>query len=241
MAGSTISLTGPISYASGSISASVSTSLLSSFTEVSNATLASGNKMYPSEINYTTINDLYYTVESGSYAGIYYINRNDPAGVNAFNEALISGLGTVYFDQFRGYRHWPDDNQFAPSINVFSAEDHTITIKYGGQIILDVYLNGSSGTYDPFAGFPDFCGNGPNSAGKFDAGAVSTGWDLYINVTNVTQNANSSVEFNVYDYHYAGNYIVYSNADINSGTSWMAEITQPLNYWVVPAILLNIN
>jgi hypothetical protein len=230
MAGSTISLTGPISYASGSISAGETTSLLSTFTEVSNAVPVAGNKMYPVYLN----DQLYYSIDSGSYAGNYYINRHDSYGLSAWTNRSTGG--GIRLNQLRGYRHWPADNYVYPRIRNFSSDDHDVLIQFNAIKVFQLSLGAiSANDYDPGDIVP--CSAVPDQYNAFESSGVNDGWSVTYTVTNTTQTYGSSVTVDVIDWHTTE--ALHSNFfDLNAGTVWSFEDGYSNFYWKVPAIAI---
>lgn len=230
MAGCTLG-NGPIRYASGSISAGATTSLLSTFTEVSNAVPAKGDKMYPAFIGV----DLLFTVEGGTYTGLYYINRNTAVGADAWSYSFING--SIPLSYLLSYQNWPADNKFLPIVDVAAPDDHAVQITFGSTIVYDLSLAGSSGVYDPFGAVADLCANGPGSAGAFDAGAVNTSWIINIYVQNKGQTQSSVASISVTDFH-TGTSLLNTGLALESGNAvpWENSTNYEHDYWRVPQI-----
>ena len=238
MAGSSIYTTGPISYATGSISAGETTSLLSTFTEVSNAALVNGNKMYPLKLDYVTINDLYYTVEAGSYAGNYYINRNNIYGASAWSNALVNS-GQVRLDLLQGYQHWPADNYIYPLISNKSADDHDVLIQFDSTNVYQQSLGANSANdYDP--GNIILCASSPDNYTAFDPGGPNAGWTISYTITNTSQNNGSTVTVDITDYH-VGDPLYYASFNLNSGTVWSFNDGYGHFFWKVPKITITMD
>lgn len=231
MAGSKIYTSGPIRYANDVIDTLETTSLLSVFTEVSEATLTTGDAMYPAFGS----GDLYFVVTNGSYAGGYYINRNDLIGEAAWSNTNASG--SVSLDTLHGYQHWVPDNRILVIVDNQSADTHQVAIYYDATRI----YNASIGTsyYNPFSGVRDLCANAPGG-NPIDIGAVNTGWTIYFTITNTDQVNTSEVTIDMDDYHTPLATPYSKGGSINSGTSWVFNESSAWDYWRVPNILISI-
>ena len=230
MAGTAISLTGSISYASGSAADGTLKSLLTAFTEVTNAVPAAGNKMYPVYFN----DQLYYSIDSGSYAGNYYINRHDSYGLNAWSNRSTGG--SISLNQLRGYCHWPTDNYVFPRIRNFSFDDFDVLIQFNAIKVFQLSLGAmSANDYDP--GDIVLCSTVPDQYNAFAASGVSDGWSVTYSVTNTTQAYGTAVDVYVIDWH--TDEVLHSNYfDLNAGTVWSFEDGYSNFYWKVPAIAI---
>ena len=230
MAGCSIPTGGSIRYASGSISAGETTSLLSTFTEISNAVPASGNRMYPvwSPANA----NLYFTIDSGSYAGNYYINRNNTYGVDAWSEAQVNS-GRMRLNLLRGYQHWPADNYVNLILSNKTADIHNITINFNATTIFNQDLAASQGS-DYNSNGIILCANAPGNS-AFDVGTVSTDWTVDYTVENKDAINTSNVTVTVTDHHTSES-LHTSNFSLSSGTVWSFNDGYSHRYWQVPKI-----
>lgn len=222
---------GPISYASGSIVSGETRSLLTVFTETANATPSSGNLMYP----LFSSSDLYFVVDSGTYAGAYYINRNTIEGETRWGNAYFGQL--LSLGDLLNYQHWPPDNRLIVVVDNQSSDTHQVTIKYNTTNVFDTGV--STGLYEPFSGTPSFCASAPGG-NAFDVGAVNTDWTIYFIIENKDQVNNSEVTITMTDFHGVLPSDYAKGGSINSGTSWLFNESSAWNYWRVPNIYISI-
>jgi len=239
MAGARIYAANAVKYASGSIDAFGQTdSLLTAFREEAYATPASGDKMYPVSINISQ--ELNFAVDAGTYAGNYYINRNDPQGEIAWSSSFYGPPYEVNFNLFKNYWHWPPDNRWLPQISNTSADDCTVVVNFDSTKVFEYTSTAGEGLYDPFSGVPNTCENSPGGFTLFDVGSVNTDWTISYTITNITQNANSSVFLYIYDYHF-GSTEHNDYSGLNSGNSYtFTNSFSPWKYWKVSKMYISI-
>jgi hypothetical protein len=232
--GMKIENTGTVQYANSPISAGKTHGLLTIFTDTSNATPSSGNKMFPRD--FTGIASYGYYVNAGTYAGDYYINRNDMVGETFWNYAFSTGEFNLGY--FPDYIHWPTDNRF---VTVWDnknnpQDDMNFAIKCGSQTVLNDTV-GAGTTYDPSGGTPYYMASGVGSSGAFASSAVNTDWSTQIILTNITQLQPTNVMYRVYDYNTGNDYIT-GVMLLDPSTSWSDTVSWTQRYPSIMAISL---
>ena len=233
-AGTKMESTGVLQYAGSAISAGKTRGLLSVFTDVSSATPNSGGLMYPRDN--TGIPSYGYLINSGSYAGDYYINRNDTVGETAWKN-INNSSGKFRMDDYYNYVHWPTDNKFVTIWdNMMAMDNMNFIVKCNGQSVLNATVN-SMTVFDPSSGNPYTMASGSGSAGAFSVSAINTNWTVQMILTNTTQMMPTNINYDVKDYT--------TNLDIASGNvmldmsnSWTQTITWTQRYYSIMKISL---
>jgi len=234
-AGTEMESTGILQYADSAITAGKTRGLLSVFTDVSSAVPNSGGKMYPYDFGGTA--SFGYNINSGAYAGGYYINRNNSVGETAWSNINSSG-GIFTMDSYYNYIHWPKDNRFVTiwDNNSNPQDDMEFVVLCDGITALDdLVLAGT--IYDPSTGAPYDIGSATGSAGAFSVGTINTGWNMRINLTNLTQMQPTNVKYQITDYN---NGYIYASGVItlDPSTSWFGAFQWNQDYPSIANIVL---
>ena len=177
--GDSTSHTGLLKYANGNFTGGPPSSnpgLLNVFTDVGGTILSSGEQMKP-QSNYPAR----FVVNSGSYAGTYYINHNDQTGYTMATDHFIYS-GRTNIDLLHAYTHWPNDQMMAISnFNNNTPWGCDMFIRANGQFVLNASnITNGGGQYDPTSngGNLDYYANFPGSNGAFTPSAVNTDWTI---------------------------------------------------------------
>jgi hypothetical protein len=116
-------------------------SIAALLTQQSGASASVGNQIYPDK---TGAPEFRWKILSGTYAGTYDINRNDPQGLSYW-AAANAVAGAIGFDQFYNYRHWTDEHTYDGEVMNNSSFD----------IMVELVINdGTSGPYTYFTNTP---------------------------------------------------------------------------------------
>lgn len=223
-----------IQYANGAIfggSPPTTRSLLSCLTNVSGAVPTPGGD----RMSITTSGDYGYAVVSGTYAGSYYINRNDPQGAIIWSN-MSSGFYS--FDLLHDYQNWTPDNYLEVRADIAPPDNFDFAIRCGGggQLVFrDTMTNPNYNlSSTPMA-------SAPGSSGAFDVGANNTNWNTSFSLSVPSPSfPQYNVQFDVRDL-YSGN-IMYSNNIILDPTNGYAYSDNfNTKYYYVMQFLLSIN
>jgi hypothetical protein len=229
MAGAKIYASGGIQYANNTINAGFTRSLLSCMTNISSAVPGSGDKM---SIYYNT--DFGYIVNSGTYVGTYYINKNDPQGAIIWQNM---NSGSFLFNDIHSYQHWTPDNYLSMNYNVNPPENFVFQVGCNGiKVYSNTWSGPGGGSFSPTA-----MASLPGSVGAFDVGSINTGWSTSFDISIARpMNPFYVVNVDVNDY-YTGNslYSNMFNLDATNGYSFIDNFAQ--NYWDVPYFNVNVS
>lgn len=203
-----------LTYAASGISSGVTKGLLNVFTDIGSIAPSSGDRMFP--LTFSSVEYAYY-VNSGTYVGYYFINRNNPTGSQIWSN--INASGEYKMGDFYNYIHWPTDNRYVTVLDNTSTPDDiqwVLTIN-GSNILDDTIL--ASNFYDPSGGVPYYMAAGVGSAGAFSAPTINTGWNIDITLINTTRNQPTNVRVLLTDYN-TGATLFFDNPMIDASTSW---------------------
>lgn len=114
-------------------------SITALLTQQTGASASAGNQIYPDK---TGLPEFRWKILSGTYAGTYNINRNDPQGLSYWTQATAGQIG---FDQFYNYRHWTDEHTYDGLVTNNSPFDVLV------ELVID---DGASGAYTYFNNTP---------------------------------------------------------------------------------------
>jgi hypothetical protein len=209
----------------------VTRSLLSVFTDVSLARPSIGDTMY---LNTAVPDSISYTIPNGTYAGIYFINRNNIKGEVVYNN--FTSTGQISLSDFYDYQHWTEDNRFAitflnninDNLKLFLRIDPAVANQ---QLMFDNITPTS--LYDPYSGNAINYNSAINSAGPYSAPTINTNWDIQIDVLNVDQTQGAILDIEVTDFH-SGTNIATFNTPLDPSIGWNFIDGVSIDYYRVP-------